>query len=137
VVTFLVDTSVWIGFFRDRGGPLGRQFRELLQQGSESISGCPPVRMELALDPNDLRRRRVLNVYDGFEALDISSHDFDAAAALQRSMRRAGHTIRSTVDSLVAATALRTGATLVHNDVDFDRIGAAVRELAVLRLAGP
>jgi predicted nucleic acid-binding protein len=41
------------------------------------------------------------------------------------------------VDSLVAATALRTGATLVHNDVDFDRIGAAVRELAVLRLAGP
>jgi predicted nucleic acid-binding protein len=93
--------------------------------------------MELALDPHDLRRQRVLNVYDGFEALDISAHDFDASAAIQRSMRRAGHPIRSTVNSLVAAIALRTGATLVHNDVDFDRIGAAVRELAVLRLAGP
>ena len=42
--------------------------------------------------------------------------------------------VRSHQDSVIAAIALRTDATLVHNDVDFDRIAEVVTDLAVLRL---
>ena len=55
-------------------------------------------------------------------------------ADIYRSMRAGGHTPRSITDCLIAAIGLRVAATVVHNDVDFDRIAAAVPDLSVLRL---
>lgn len=45
-----------------------------------------------------------------------------------------GHTPRTLLDCLVAAAALRVEATVVHHDVDFDRMAATVTTLSVLRL---
>ena len=47
---------------------------------------------------------------------------FDEGVALYRSARRAGVTVRSGVDCLIAACALRHSLTVVHVDRDFDLI---------------
>jgi hypothetical protein len=47
---------------------------------------------------------------------------FDQAADLYRSARRAGMTVRSGVDCLVAACALRHGLDVLHHDRDYDAL---------------
>ncbi len=47
---------------------------------------------------------------------------FEEAAALYRSARRAGLTVRSGVDCLIAACAIRHGLTVFHHGRDFDVI---------------
>jgi predicted nucleic acid-binding protein len=46
--------------------------------------------------------------------------DFEHAAALYRSCRTAGETVRKLSDCLVAVPTIRAGATLLHADRDFD-----------------
>jgi predicted nucleic acid-binding protein len=133
-MTYLVDSSVWAEFFRQRGSGSAPFIRKLMTDDPRSLIGCPPVRMELAVDSDDLRRHRLLRVYDGFTRSGISEDDFDLAAAIYRAVRQNGHTIRSHQDCIIAAIALRLEATLVHNDIDFDRIAEGVTELSVLRL---
>lgn len=48
--------------------------------------------------------------------------DFALAAELYRRARRAGVTIRKTLDCLIAAPCVRTGAPILHADADFDRL---------------
>lgn len=48
--------------------------------------------------------------------------DFEEAAAIYRSCREAGETIRSLSDCLVAVPAIRAGAEVLHNDADLDAI---------------
>jgi predicted nucleic acid-binding protein len=50
--------------------------------------------------------------------------DFVLAAELYRSARLAGVTIRKTLDCLIAAPCVRTGAPLLHADEDFDRLAS-------------
>jgi len=47
---------------------------------------------------------------------------FLAAAQIYREGRRHGFTIRSTTDCLIAAIAIEYGATIWHNDRDYDMI---------------
>ena len=48
--------------------------------------------------------------------------DFALAAELYRRARRAGVTILKTLDCLIAAPCVRTGAPILHADADFDRL---------------
>ena len=59
---------------------------------------------------------------------------FEEAVALYRTARRAGLTVRSGVDCLIAACALRHALTVIHVDRDFDLI-ARVAPLKQRRLA--
>jgi len=135
-MTLLVDTSVWAEFFRGQGTPSNQQFDRLIASDPSQILSCPPVRMELSVDPNDLRRQRLLKVYDGFPTTDVVADDFDLAAEIYRATQRRGHTVRSQLDCVIAAIALRCEAILVHNEVDFDRMVECVDTLSVLRLTG-
>ncbi len=46
--------------------------------------------------------------------------DYEAAAALYRSCRRAGESVRALTDCLIAVVALRAQAPVLHDDRDFD-----------------
>jgi predicted nucleic acid-binding protein len=61
-----------------------------------------------------------------------SLDDFEAAAELYRRCRRGGETVRTLMDCLVAAVALRTGAAVLHQDRDYD----AIARHAPLQIAG-
>lgn len=133
-MSLLVDTSVWIAFFRDHSSPISRRFAELVGRDRDAILGCPVVRLELSLDSDDLRRRHILRVYDGFPTTGIEASDFELAGDLYRAVRQRGHTIRALSDCLIAAAALRCDATIIHTDVDFDRLSATLPRLSMRRL---
>lgn len=114
----LVDTSAWVEFLRDTGSAVCDHVDALL--GSE-IATCHPVRMELlagARDEQHLNQLRGLLARASLLATDPG--DYEEAAALYRACRRGGETVRKLFDCLIAATAIRTGATLLHSDSDFE-----------------
>lgn len=72
--------------------------------------------------------------YEAMHALPIIDSPlpaaaFDRATDLSRSARRAGCTVRSGVDCLIAACAIRHGMAVLHVDRDFDTLarGSALR----------
>ena len=50
--------------------------------------------------------------------------DFALAASLCRTARREGVTMRKTLDCLIAAPCVRTGAPLLYADSDFDSLAS-------------
>ena len=63
----------------------------------------------------------------------LSGNVYVEAVDLFRSARRAGLTIRSGVDCLIAACAIRNSLTVLHHDRDFDPL-ARVAPLQVGRI---
>lgn len=59
--------------------------------------------------------------------------DYELAAALYRTCRRRGETVRKLIDCLVAAIAVREGVPILHADADYEILS---RHTA-LQLAGP
>jgi predicted nucleic acid-binding protein len=57
--------------------------------------------------------------------LPTESIDFDTAAAIYRSCRSQGKTVRKLIDCLIAAVAMRTNVALLHMDQEFASIAAA------------
>jgi predicted nucleic acid-binding protein len=57
--------------------------------------------------------------------LPTESIDFDTAAAVYRSCRSQGKTVRRLMDCLIAAVAMRAGVPVLHMDQDFTAIAAA------------
>jgi predicted nucleic acid-binding protein len=116
----LVDSSAWIEFLRNTGSTVSDTVHELL---AEEIAVCDAVRMEVLAGARDeshlLSLRRLLA-----RAVTIPTvtTDYDDAAALYRRCRRRGETVRKLVDCLIAATAIRACATVLHNDADFDTL---------------
>ena len=46
--------------------------------------------------------------------------DYEDAAALYRRCRRKGETVRKLIDCLIASVAISAGASVLHQDADFD-----------------
>jgi len=122
----LIDTSAWIEYFRGTGSPAAVEVRRLLSSDAEQIVMCEPVAMEiLAGAVDDDRYDKLERLVNGLPSLKVDDAvDFRSAAAIYRSARRAGQTIRSINDCLIAAVALRHGARIIHRDVDFEAISA-------------
>ena len=51
--------------------------------------------------------------------VSITAEDYDHAAALYRTCRRNGETVRRLIDCLIAAVAIRSNASVLHADIDF------------------
>jgi predicted nucleic acid-binding protein len=89
------------------------------------------VRLEVLAGETDIRR--LTAALDGCEdVVQLHRNDAESAAAIYRPCRRAGETIRSLNDCLVAAIALRNHIPVLHNDEDFDVI-ARHTELEAVR----
>lgn len=121
----VVDTSVWIDVLNDTPAPQAQRCVELIESGepialtdvilTEVLQGLRSDR-EAALVERHLRAFPILRLED--------LEDFALAAKLYREARRAGVTIRKTLDCLIAAPCVRTGAPLLHADHDFDRLAS-------------
>jgi predicted nucleic acid-binding protein len=103
-----------------------------LLAGAGELVVTEPVVMELlagARSRAELRatRARLLS----FPMLRVGGlATYERAAAVWRICRAAGHTVRDTTDCLIAAVAIREGASILHADRDFDVI-AEHTELAL------
>ena len=126
----LIDTSAWIEYFRATGSDAAVEVRRLLTAEPDRVAICEPIAMEiLAGAIDDDRHAKFERLVNGLPSLRIDDAvDFRSAAAIYRTARRAGQTIRSINDCLIAAVSIRHGVSIVHRDADFEVI-AAITEL--------
>ncbi len=128
----VVDTSVWIDVLAGRRTKQARRCVELIERGdpvaltdvvfTEILQGLSSDG-DVELVERHLRAFPILRL----EGLD----DFALAASLYRDARKQGVTIRNTLDCLIAAPCVRTGAPLLHADADFDRLASACSSLRI------
>ncbi len=122
----LIDTSAWVEYFRATGSAAAVEVRRLLSEETDDVAMCEPVAMEILSGAGGedvyLKLERLVN---GLPSLAVDgASDFRTAAQIYRSARRAGRTIRSINNCLIAALAIRHGARIIHRDSDFDVIAA-------------
>lgn len=122
----LIDTSAWIEYFRATGSAAADEVRRLLSGHADRVVTCEPVVMEiLAGAADDDRHAKLERLVNGLPSLRVEDAiDFRSAATIYRAARRTGRAIRSISDCLIAALAIRHGASVVHRDADFDVIAA-------------
>jgi len=124
----LVDTSVWIETFRK---PRGLNLEQLVD--FNDVVCCLPIYQEVLQGFRDeqafRKAREALRAMPMVEA-PLRIEVFDQAADLYRSVRRLGLTVRSSVDCLIAACALRHDLEILHRDRDF----ASIARVAPLRV---
>jgi predicted nucleic acid-binding protein len=116
---WLVDTSLWIATFRRGGVPL-----ESLVPLDEVVTALPIVQEVLQGfgDERAFAKARTAMLSLPIVESPMSADVFVEAAQLYRAARRAGITVRSTVDCLIAACALRHGLGVLHLDRDYDAL---------------
>lgn len=126
----LVDTSAWIEFLRGTESPVCREVERLL---AGDLAVTDPVVMEVLAGARDDQHLHDLRGMLGrAEMLRCNALDYPTAAMLYRLCRRKGETVRRLLDCLIAAAAIRHGASVLHSDADFDAL-ARHTELTVHR----
>lgn len=123
----LADTSAWVEYDRASGSPADRRLHELIEQQA-ALAVTEPVMMEVLAGARDDRREHDLRrLLERFQLLRFDGvTDFDGAIRIYRRCRAAGVTPRGMLDCMIAAVALRQGATLLAHDADMDRLAAIV-----------
>lgn len=116
----LVDTSVWIEVFRRPA----RIHLEDVVEFDEIVTCLPVVQEVLQGFRDDAAYARARAAMQALPIVDdpLPRAVFLHAAELYRTGRRAGVTIRSGVDCLIAASAIRHQLEVLHYDRDFDAI---------------
>ncbi len=115
----LVDTSIWIRWFR--GGPIQRPDPGQMA----GVATCSSILQELLQGFKDIPtygkiRNELLALPRLTDPVPVEA--FLEAAELYRLASRKGFTIRSSVDCLIAVTAMRNDVPVMHADRDFDVI---------------
>ena len=116
----LVDSSVWIDFFRGIGTPQVERLDSLLAQ--ERIAVGDLIMTEVL---QGVRSERDFNqarkTLDTFEFVELGGFDISIQAAKNfRALRSLGITVRRTIDTIIATKCIEAGFTLLHADRDFD-----------------
>ena len=113
----LIDTSAWIEFLRDTGSTVCNTVDDLL---GGDLAICDAISMEvLAGARNEQHLAQLRGLLARATLVPIIAEDYDQAAALYRTCRRNGETVRKLIDCLIAAVAIRANAPVLHADTDF------------------
>ena len=128
---YLVDTSVWLDFFRGRASKALARFEEILDYNLPfGITGLIFQEVLQGADSEEDFSR--LSLYLGtqkFYHLHDQLDSFRKAGYIYFRCRRQGVTIRSSADCLVAQVAIEHGLVLLHNDKDFLNMSRVIHEL--------
>lgn len=116
----LVDSSVWVDFFRTSTGRGGAELRRMIEESEPfALTGIVAAEVLQGLKRDAGAIERFLAQWDMLEPSGFDT--YRSAAAIYRSGRQKGIT-SSTIDTLIAAIALEHGATVFTLDRDFVRI---------------
>jgi predicted nucleic acid-binding protein len=120
----LVDTTVWIDFFRGRATREVDELERMLDDG-ETICICGVVLTEILQGiRTDAEYRKTLARFDAFLFLPMDRQVFLKAAKIYRSLRQRGISVRKSIDCMIAAVSIEHDVALLHHDRDFDPIEA-------------
>lgn len=115
----LVDTSAWIAVLR-RGGPRLEDHLDF-----DDVVTCLPVIQEVLQgidEEGPFRQARQALLSLPIVESPLSLTVIDDAVDLYRRARRAGLTVRSSADCLIAACAIRHRLTVLHDDRDYPKL---------------
>ena len=118
----VADSSVWIDFFNARPNPAREVLRRLLQAGETRLVVPDLVLFEVMRGfrtEREWRQAQALMLSLDVEASGGTALMLDAAQHY-RDLRKAGITVRSGIDVLVAAFCIERDYLLLHRDRDFD-----------------
>ena len=117
----LADTSAWIEYLRDRDQTVADALEAHLDDGALLIT--EPVVLEvLQGGRSEDHVRRLKGLLWRARLVAVRTEDYTEAAFLYRVCRANGETVRSSLDCLIAAVAIRTGTPVLHHDRDFDAL---------------
>jgi predicted nucleic acid-binding protein len=116
----LVDSSVWIDYFRGNATPHTDHLDSLL--GSEPVAIGDLILTEVlqgfASDKEFNQAKKLLTL---LIVVDLGGQDTATQAAKNfRALRALGVTVRKTIDTVIATRCIEDGFTLLHNDRDFE-----------------
>lgn len=116
----LVDSSVWIDYFRGLTTPQADRLDRLL--GTEPIVVGDIVLTEILQGfASEQDFDQALRLMTTLIRIDIAGQDIAIKAARNfRTLRQHGITIRKTIDTLIATRCIEDGLTLLYSDRDFD-----------------
>jgi predicted nucleic acid-binding protein len=116
----LADTSSWVEYLRATGSPANIALRGLLD---DKLAITEPVAMEvLAGARDDHHLGRLRGILGRAELIPCTGADYLDAAAIYRRCRQQGDRVRSLVDCLIAAVAIRARLPILHSDNKYDVI---------------
>jgi hypothetical protein len=116
----LVDSSVWIDYFRGTATPQAEQLDTFL--GSELLAVGDLMLAEVLQGfRNDRDFNQAKRMLMSFDIVTIVDQETAVQAARHfRTLRALGVTVRKTIDTLIATRCIQSGLILLHNDRDFD-----------------
>jgi predicted nucleic acid-binding protein len=116
----LVDSSVWIDYFRGVATPESDHLDGLLDAELVAIGDLMIAEVLQGFD-SDRDFTRALRLLQSLSVIDIVGQDVAVQAARNyRTLRAAGVTVRKTIDTLIATRCIADGYALLYSDRDFD-----------------
>lgn len=116
----LVDSSVWIDYFRGTATPQAEKLDSLL--GAEPIATGDLILTEVLqgfVSERDFNQAKKL--LTSLVLVDLAGRDIAIQAAKNfRTLRALGVTVRKTIDTIIATRCIESGLTLLYSDKDFD-----------------
>jgi predicted nucleic acid-binding protein len=116
----LVDSSVWIDYFKGRNTPQTRKLDALLESEPLAIGDLNLAEVLQGFDDErDFNRAKTL--LSSLIIVDLCGPEIAIQAARNfRVLRASGVTVRKTIDTVIATRCIESGYDLLHNDRDFD-----------------
>ncbi|MCG7281915.1 PIN domain nuclease [Chryseobacterium taklimakanense] len=130
----LVDTSILIGYFKGIDTEPYQKLDSLIDNDIP-FGICNPVYQEILQGAKNMSEFKLLREYlDRLTIYDLryGKKSYEMAALMYYKCRKAGITPRSTVDMIIAQTAIDNNLLLFHNDTDFIKIASVVTDLKLL-----
>ena len=116
----LVDSSVWIDYFRGKVTPRADRLDALLGVEPVAIGDLMLAEVLQGFD-GDRAFRQALAMLRTLEIIDIGGQEIAVQAARNfRTLRAKGITVRKTIDTLIATRCIEDGLPLLYSDRDFD-----------------
>ena len=116
----LVDSSVWIDYFRGTTTPQADRLDELLGAVPLAVGDLilTEVLQGFGSDREFNEARRLMSA---LELVNLGGLDVAIEAARNyRKLRELGVTVRKTIDTVIATRCIVNGMQLLHSDRDFD-----------------
>ncbi len=116
----LVDSSVWIDYFRGTVTPQTEKLDSLLGQQPLAIGDL--ILTEVLQGFDDERDFNVARkMLTSLRVVELGGKEIAIQAAKNfRALRRLGVTVRKTIDTVIATRCIEDGYDLLHADRDFD-----------------
>ncbi len=115
----LVDTSVWVEYFRGGQSPAADSLDELLEEKQAVL--CGPVELELLQGAKPGEKGMLWELFSALPYVETERADFQKAGELLNSLRANGIQIPAT-DGLIASLCSRHHFPLLTLDKHFDSI---------------